>query len=122
LNIGYEVETASRGVDCMGKLRRKPPGVLLLDLGIPWGGGEGVLAAMRDDRNLREIPVLLIPVAGEPPAIQSLVPLPVVEAMIQASLSGCGGRALNSGESPREKQTCPEPAVLLGRTHVKNRR
>jgi CheY-like chemotaxis protein len=82
-DLDYEVETAVGGVDCMEKLRQARTDILLLDLYIPWGGGDGVLHAMRDDRVLREVPVVLIPVVGYPQGIEGLVPLAVAEALIK---------------------------------------
>jgi CheY-like chemotaxis protein len=87
-NLGYEVEIVASGVDCVAELRQSPTDMLLLDLGIPWGGGDGVLATMRDDCALRQVPVFLIPLAGHPQGIESLVPLVVAEALI-ASPKDC---------------------------------
>jgi hypothetical protein len=44
------VETASDGLDCLKKLRRATPAALVLDLKLHWGGGDGVLAWLREDR------------------------------------------------------------------------
>jgi DNA-binding response OmpR family regulator len=41
---GFDVETASDALDCVEKLRRVPPAVLVLDWELRWGGGDGVLA------------------------------------------------------------------------------
>ena len=92
--LGYEVETASSGVDCMAKLRQFRTDMLLLDLGIRWGGGDGVLATMRDDGALRKVPVFLIPLAGDPQGIESLVPLVVAEALLAFPTDGRDQRAL----------------------------
>jgi len=46
---GYKVQTATGGVECATNLRRSTPDVLVLDMDLPWGGGEGVLAMMRED-------------------------------------------------------------------------
>jgi CheY-like chemotaxis protein len=40
---GYEVETASDGLSCVERLRQFKPEVLVLDMGLSWGGGDGVL-------------------------------------------------------------------------------
>lgn len=47
---GFEVETSAGGVDCLVKLRRLRPAVLLLDRELPWGGGDGILAWLREQR------------------------------------------------------------------------
>jgi DNA-binding NtrC family response regulator len=78
---GYLVETASNGVDCLGKLRRVRPAVLVLDLGLRWGGGDGVIALLRENGLESEVAVVLtaagdsfrdaVP-AVEPPVVQFL--------------------------------------------------
>jgi DNA-binding NtrC family response regulator len=57
---GYEVDTANGGVECLVKLRSRPITHLILDLEIPWGGGEGVLAFLRDEFPARSLPVVLM--------------------------------------------------------------
>lgn len=55
-----DVETAAGGVDCLDKLNRFQPDVVIVDRHLPWGGGDGVLAAMQSDRSLARIPVVLL--------------------------------------------------------------
>lgn len=57
---GFEVETAASGVECFERMRRFPPDVAIIDAHLPWGGGDGVLAAMQDDPSLACIPVVLL--------------------------------------------------------------
>jgi DNA-binding response OmpR family regulator len=47
---GYEVGTAADGLTCLEQLRRRMPSVLLLDFGLLWGGSDGVLACLEDER------------------------------------------------------------------------
>ena len=61
---GYEVETASDGLDCLKKLRQVTPDALVLDLALPWGGGDGVLDWIRDVIPSHAIPVILTATAG----------------------------------------------------------
>jgi DNA-binding response OmpR family regulator len=56
---GYEVETSSDGLDCLAKLRRVTPAVLVLDRELLRGGGDGVLAWLREENRAPGIPVLL---------------------------------------------------------------
>jgi DNA-binding NtrC family response regulator len=75
----YEVETASDGLDCLAKLRQRMPAVLVLDLELPWGGGDGVLAWLREHRVTAGLPVVLTAAAGcSPDATKDIRP-PVVE-------------------------------------------
>jgi len=65
---GYHVEAASGGLECVAKLRQARPDVLVLDLDIPWGGGEGVLEWLAEDqRGARPGAILL---SGTPPTEQ----------------------------------------------------
>ena len=43
----------------MSQLREETPDVLVLDPGLPWGGGDGVLALMREDKTVPKVPTLL---------------------------------------------------------------
>jgi DNA-binding response OmpR family regulator len=77
---GYEVGTASDGVDCLEKLRRSPPNVLVLDRGLAWGGGDGVLAWLREERAASGLPVVLTVAAGRPADVEDPRP-PVVRLL-----------------------------------------
>jgi DNA-binding response OmpR family regulator len=57
---GYEVQTALGGVDCLAKLRHFPVDLLVMDSDLRWGGSDGVLAVMRQNRKLQKVRVLLI--------------------------------------------------------------
>lgn len=56
---GFEVETATGGVECLSKLRLGTAEVVVLNLELFWGGGDGVLAVMQNDPALARIPVVL---------------------------------------------------------------
>ena len=57
---GFEVETASDGLDCLTMLRRVKPVILILDMDLLWGSGEGVLTAMREWPDVPRVPLVLI--------------------------------------------------------------
>ncbi len=61
---GYEVETAADGLDCLAKLRQTRPALLVLDLELLWGGGDGVLAWLREEHFLAGLPVILTATTG----------------------------------------------------------
>jgi CheY-like chemotaxis protein len=78
---GYAVTTASDGLECLSQLARLVPDVVVLDLDLPWGGGDGVIARMEEelgplcppivlttDRPSSEIPPSIL----NPPVIQCL--------------------------------------------------
>ena len=66
--LGYEVETATNGLDCLANLRQVAPAVLVLDLELPWGGGDGVLAWLRE-----ESPALVVDYLPKPVALTPLL-------------------------------------------------
>lgn len=74
---GYAVETASDGLGCLAKLRRSVPDVVVLDLELCWGGGNGVLAWLREERAASGVAVILTATAGYP-----LEGIPVREAPV----------------------------------------
>jgi DNA-binding response OmpR family regulator len=78
---GYQVISASDGLECSRKLRQQKPQAVVLDQDLRWGGSEGVLAVMRDDPVLCRIPVILTfrPTASFP--VFDLVSLPVVQSL-----------------------------------------
>jgi DNA-binding response OmpR family regulator len=45
---GLMAETATDGLECLGKFSASTPDALLVDLEILWGGGDGVLACAQD--------------------------------------------------------------------------
>jgi DNA-binding response OmpR family regulator len=73
---GYDVDTAADGLDCLEKLRRLTPAVLVLDRELRWGGADGVLAWLRDEIAASGISVVLT--AGCPPEVGEDTEPPVV--------------------------------------------
>lgn len=58
---GYWVRTAANGQQALAALARGPlPDLILLDLCMPVMPGRAVLAAVRADRNWRDIPVVVL--------------------------------------------------------------
>lgn len=55
----FRIRSVSGGVACLESLRRARPDCVILDHELPWGGYGGVLALMREDPQLRSIPVFL---------------------------------------------------------------
>jgi DNA-binding response OmpR family regulator len=95
---GYVVEIASDGLECLAKLRCLLPDVLILDAEILWGGGDGVLACLREE-GPDGIPVILTGTVasdclrgryGSLPGVQCLekpFPLSVLLASVRFALS-----------------------------------
>nr|MCU0983008.1 response regulator [Pirellulaceae bacterium] len=57
---GFTVETAQDGLACLAQLQRGPqPDVVVLELDMPWGGGDGVLAMLREEARLLDHGVVI---------------------------------------------------------------
>ena len=76
---GYDVDVAENGLDCLDKIVGAD--VVILDLDLPWGGGDGVLARMRDDPLITEIPVVLVASESSAARLAPLVVPPVIECL-----------------------------------------
>ncbi len=46
---GYLVHAAQTGLECLARLRESWPDVAVIDHQLPWGGGEGVAAWLREE-------------------------------------------------------------------------
>lgn len=57
---GFEVAIARDGLDCVAKLRRRAPDVLVIERELPWGQGDGVLALMAEEPDLPKVPVIVL--------------------------------------------------------------
>ena len=72
LEAGVEgtVELATDGEQALASLRRgAAPDLMLLDLNLPRKDGRAVLAEMREDPALREIPVIVLTTSSAPPDV-----------------------------------------------------
>jgi DNA-binding response OmpR family regulator len=76
----YNVETAADGLECLEKLRLLMPEVLVLDRDLRWGGGDGVLAWLREQCALARAAVVLTATVDVPehvhPPVVKLLPKP----------------------------------------------
>jgi DNA-binding response OmpR family regulator len=77
---GWQVRTSGGGFECMAQLRQFSPHLLILDLQLPWGGADGVLAVMRDEASL-VVPVILTSIEASSDAPPDLLSPPVVQAL-----------------------------------------
>ena len=57
---GFDVHKSSNGVGCIEQMRQHAADILLLDPGLLWGGGDGVLAVMETSPVMAKIPVLFL--------------------------------------------------------------
>jgi CheY-like chemotaxis protein len=66
ISYGYEVATATDGLNCLAALRNFSPDILVLDPDLPWGGGAGVLARMHEETDFPYVPVIVLAVDADP--------------------------------------------------------
>jgi|SRR3989339_993454 len=72
---GYDVQVAVDGEDALKKLTQSKPDLILLDLIIPKKSGEEVLVEIKNDENLKDIPVLVSTVKSDPGSISRCITL-----------------------------------------------
>lgn len=61
----FDVEVASNGLDALDRLRRAAFSALILDVMLPEMNGFDVLRAVRADRTLHELPVIVLTAKGQ---------------------------------------------------------
>jgi DNA-binding response OmpR family regulator len=57
---GFEVATATNGLECLTQLRDFIPDILVLDPEMLWGQGDGILALMQENADVPQVPVILL--------------------------------------------------------------
>jgi DNA-binding response OmpR family regulator len=80
---GFEVATATDGLDCMAKLRSFAPDVLVLEPAQLWGGGDGVLARMREEADVSPAKVLVLSARRDLDRLDSTAALAISEYQIK---------------------------------------
>lgn len=70
--VGFEVEEAVDGVDCLDVLRRMDvlPDAITVDVMMPRLDGVSTVAAIRADRRLKHIAIVMVTTQGHPADIQ----------------------------------------------------
>src|SRR5262249_26478362 len=113
---GYDTETATDGLDCIRKLRRRQPAVLVLDLEMRWGGGDGVLAWLREEGLSGSIAVVLTATGGSAEMLAEHAEPPVAgRPWKPCPLTGLreGVRAAAAGRQPVTGNGDPGPVSAL---------
>ena len=108
---GFRVETTADGCDCLAKLRTFEPDVLLLDLNLLWGGGDGVLARLREECGSAAAPVVLLAPATANGDLSELVVPPVTCCLRRPLRLGALLNAISSaaaGTLTIERERCSE--------------
>jgi PAS domain S-box-containing protein len=73
LSAGYDVEAVAEGLAALEAARRRRPDLILADVMMPRLDGFGLLRTLRADRELRDVPVILLSArAGEEASVEGL--------------------------------------------------
>jgi CheY-like chemotaxis protein len=83
LQDGFELATASSGLECVARLRERAPDVLVLEPQLPWGGGEGVLAMMGEVPQLATVPVMVLTSCRDPRLLESVARFPISDYQLK---------------------------------------
>jgi len=62
----YDIVCAKDGAEAVEKARTEHPDVILMDLVMPKMDGLAALRSIRDDEEMRHIPIIMITTRGEP--------------------------------------------------------
>lgn len=79
-NLGYSVETAADGLECLEKMWRSAPDVLVIDWQMPWGGGDGVLEYICCAQDQLRLNIVLVTCESPSKLAQHLKP-PVIACL-----------------------------------------
>jgi DNA-binding response OmpR family regulator len=80
---GFEVDTASNGLDCLEKLRTFVPDLLVLEPAMPWGGGDGVLALMHEESDLPLPSVVILTRGCSPTVLYNIAPYEIADYQVK---------------------------------------
>lgn len=73
---GYEVISATNAVDAMALIEEQRPGLILLDLQMPYETGTDLYRKLRARRELKEIPIIVVSgLAGRKVSVSRSVPV-----------------------------------------------
>lgn len=78
---GFDIDSVSTGFECLQRMRKRPCHALVLSRELLWGGGDGVLAVMREEPILARVPVILTSTLSCPDELSTLISPPVVQAL-----------------------------------------
>jgi len=63
---GFEVDVAYDGEECLSKVRANPPDAIILDIVMPEIDGYAVCKALKADKKLSAIPIVMLTAAASP--------------------------------------------------------
>lgn len=82
---GFEVVIATDGVEAIEKIKSTKPDVILLDVMMPKMNGLEVLEKIRQDKEFKKTPVLILTNAGEKDSVTKALQLGATDYLIKSS-------------------------------------
>jgi DNA-binding response OmpR family regulator len=83
LQEGFELVTATSGLECVARLREQQPDILVLEPQLLWGGGEGVLAVMGEHPRLAAVPVMVLTSCRDSRLMETVMRFPVSDYQLK---------------------------------------
>lgn len=80
---GYDISVARDGEEGLEMMRNNKPDLILLDIIMPKKGGFDVMEEMQTDKELKEIPIIIISNSGQPVEIDRAKELGVKDFLIK---------------------------------------
>lgn len=84
---GFGVVVASNGRETLELLRKSNPNLIILDLVMPEMDGFEVLKKLREEKDLRDVPVIILSNLGQPEDIERAKELGVFKYIIKSNVS-----------------------------------
>jgi DNA-binding response OmpR family regulator len=113
---GAIVATAANALACMERLRDFAPDVLVMEPALPWGGGDGVLALIHEEPDLRPASVLLLTQGGNRSLVYRLSPFKVDDYQTKPISPQRLMRRICTLRSPRARDTESSPMMASSRS------
>lgn len=82
-----QVDVAGNGEEALQKIKSNPPDVVLLDMILPKKNGFEVLQEMRQDKKLKDIPVLVLSNLGQDQDIEQAKALGATDYLVKSNFS-----------------------------------
>jgi len=81
---GYEVEVVGDGKECLEYVRNKKPDLLILDLLMPVVGGAVALKKIREDEDLKDLPIIVLSNSNDMEVVSEIMQLGVTDYLVKA--------------------------------------
>ena len=81
--VGYEVSLAMDGREGLEKIKQIVPDLILLDIVMPRMGGFEVMAEMKKDGKIANVPVIIISNSGQPLELEKAKDLGAVDWLVK---------------------------------------